>query len=1036
MRTLARAAVANPVAVNLLALALVVGGLFYYRTLPREIFPDFSLGQVQVVTRWPLASPEDMERLVTVHVEDAAFGLEGVKEILSSTQEGYSQVTVTLESGTDVDRFLNDLRDELANVDDFPEEVENRYRPQARELRNQFPVITLSIFGAVSEHELRRMAQSIQEDLRGIDGVVTVGVSGLRDPEIWIEVEPSILEAHGLTPEGLAAIVSGKNVDAPLATMPTTRGDLLVRLAGRIDHTVELLDLPVVSDAEGQKLTLRDLGARVSDRFERARTLGRYNGHAAMTFVITKDRASDAIRIADAVRTYAEQLRAGELMAVPEGVSVGVSSDFSVFIRNRLETMETSGIIGLTVVVVMLCLFLDVRVALMTALGLPVALLGALILCAFFGITMNMMTMFAVILVLGMLVDDAIVVAENVYRHIEEGMEPHRAAVQGLSEVALPVMATVATTLAAFLPMMLMEGTMARFLHTIPQVVSFALLISLLEALVILPSHLAEIAPRRVHPGPQVSERRGPVAWVAERYARLVAICLRWRYVTAALAFACLLALFAMLGSHIPFTLFDEIETKLFFVDLEVSASSSLEDTQDVARLYERAVMELPDEELLSATTTTGLIFLDTNRFESGSHKAQINVELREGRDRERTTNEIIESLRARTAGIAPETRKVQFRKLDGGPVGAAIEVGVRGKDLRVLETIADEMQAFLREQPGVRDVRTDLEPGKTELSISLTDEGRALGFDERGVATALRGALEGAEASRVRRGRDDVDILVRYPERYQRNTETLRTARLQTPDGGAHVPLSRIARIEERIGAARIQRDDRERSITVLADVVQGEGNASQIAERLAGAFVDLPQRHPGYSLAFKGDKKEWEDSVRSLVPVTMLALFLIYFILGALFRSYVQPFLVMLIIPFAVGGVLLGFLVMGKPISFLAVMGILALCGIVVNDSLVLMDFVNRSRREGMPIDEALVHSGRMRFRAILLTSITTVAGLSPLAFFSSGQARFLAPMAQAIVFGLTASTVLVLIVLPCLARIWEDLRTLPGRLRRRGS
>jgi multidrug efflux pump subunit AcrB len=1031
MRGLARFSVENPVAVNLFACVLLFGGLFYYFALPREIFPDVSFDKVTVTTTWPGASPQDMERLVTLHIENAADALSGVKELSSESSEGRSVVTAELHAGEDLQRFVSDLRARVEALEELPEEVRSRYRPIVEEREGQFPVITLSLFGSAPEGLMRDVAEEVKNDLLALDGVNAVGVSGVRTPEIWIEIEPRALEAHGLLPRDIARLVGAKNLQQPVATLPTRDGELLLRMDGEVGLAGELLELPVLDDPEGRTITLRDLGARIRDGFERPLTLGRYNGRPAMTLAITKDAAGDAIEIADEVRAYAADLRAGRRRVLPEGLSVGVSSDFSVYIRNRLEVLETSGIWGLGIVIVVLCFFLDVRIALMTVLGLPIAIMGAVLGCALLGITMNMITMFAFIIVLGMLVDDAIVVVENVYRHAENGMPLRDAVIQGVGEVGWPVVATVTTTMAAFLPLAFMSGTMGKFIAAIPLVVSLTLFFSLIEALVVMPAHLAEWTHAKVHvPG----ARRGQRPWyeaVRRSYRRALETCLRWRYVTLCGAVGSLLLIGAASAAFLKVELLGEIESKIFLVDLETESSSTIESTRAAVDELEAEVLRLPDDELASVTSAAGIVFLDASKFDLGTNLGQLTVELREGIARARTNREVMDDVRERLAPLAEDLQKLVVRQPPAGPGGPALEVEVRGSDPAVLEALSSEVAEFLAAQPGVRDLRTDLQLGKRELAIRLLDEGRRLGLDEADVASQLRGALEGERASRVRRGRDDIDVLVRFPERYRARRETLREFRVKLPSGG-YVPLERVAVLREERSPLRILRTQRERTVTLSADVDRARGNATEIAGRVERRFEGSEARHVGHRVLLGGDKKEFDDSIRGVIPLAGIGLFLIYFVLGALFRSYTQPLMVMAVIPFSLGAVLLGFLVSGESLSFLAVLGVVALSGVVVNDSLVLIDFVNQERRAGASLALSLIRASTTRLRPILLTSLTTVGGLAPLAFFASGEAKFLAPMARAMVYGLAATTLLVLVIVPCLYLVREDLARALAALR----
>ena len=619
--------------------------------------------------------------------------------------------------------------------------------------------------------------------------------------------------------------------------------------------------------------------------------------------------------------------------------------------------------------------------------------------------------------------DDAIVVSENTYRYMEQGIAPEEAAVLGTQQVLAPVVATVVTTIAAFLPLLLMAGTMGKFMSVIPKVVTFALIASLMEALVILPSHLAEWSPKkRPKGGTHRSER-----WfntLRAHYVRFLAFSLRWKYVSlvASLGITAIVVTFAL--TRIPFTLFHEFESTQFFINVETPVTSKIEDTRDVIARIEKVLMEaLPPMELKTVASNAGLIFLDINRIVQGSNGGQIIVELTEADKRTRSSNEIINELRKRTAGI-PGATKIQYMKPQAGPGGPAIEIRAVGDEFSILQGIAEKVKGYLTTFPAAKDIRDDFLPGKKELRIVARPEARSLGLDVASIARQVRSSFYGTESSKILRSDEDIPIVVKYPESFRDRPSRVEDLVLTTP-GGEKVYFSEVAELTEAPGSSKIIRSDQKRSITVLADVDEKEGNTLQITNQVRKRFADLQARYPGYKLEFKGERQELEQSMQDLLKSFLVAVLLVYLILGALFKSYIQPLVVMLAIPFAANGVILGHTVMGLSLGLLSLMGMVALAGVVVNDSLLLVSFVNELRREGTPWVQALLRSGQLRLRPIILTTLTTVAGLTPLGFFASGQAKFLSPMAISIIFGLTVSTVLTLIIIPCSYVIVEEFR-----------
>lgn len=1020
MRRLIEFSVRNPVTVNLLTLFVLGAGITTYFRMHRELFPEFSRQAVQITTQFTGASPEEVENLITAKIEEEMTDLDELDEMLSISQEGRSEILLKFQPETDMNRALNDVRAALDDVTDLPEEADD---PQVREVKSTFPVITVSLAADIDEATLRDMAKDLRDDLRRLPGVATVRILGIREQQIWVEVDPARLEQYGMSLDDVRAAIAAHNRNVPGGTLKTPRGEILVRTLGEVAGAEEVERIILRSVATGTPLTVADL-AIVHETFEEPTTIGRWGGRAAINLVVIKERTGDAIDIAASVRALVEEVRD----RLPETVTIGVYNDFSVFIRNRLNTLRLSGGIGLTIVLITLWVFVRTRIAFLTGLGIPFAMLGGIVLMSLYGISLNMISLFSLILVLGLLVDDAIVVTENVYRYVEQGMDPRQAAIQGTSEVAWPVVATVTTTVAAFLPLLLIPGTMGVFLAPIPVVVTFALLASLLEALVILPSHLSDV----ITPAYAQRVRRREVGWLTRArsvYGTLLAMAVKWRYVTAVLLLCFTILLGTTAWYRIPFVLFREFESSQFMINLETSSAAKIEDTLEVAKRAEQVVLNLPPEELRSVATNVGITFLDVHRAEWGPNLGQLLVELEE--DRRRTVDAVIADLRGGMADI-PGITKIQFLKTQAGPGGPAIETRIVGAEIPVLRRLADEVKGFLQGIPGVRDVRDDFTEGKEELQITLLPEARALGLNLGQIARQVQQAFLGVEASTIQRRDEDVPIVVRFPQAARRSLETVAGMKITLPSG-EKVFLRDVARLESAIGTSKIRRDDQKRTITVLADVNTREANAFQVAQRLKREFADVGSSFPGYRVVIKGERQEAEESLAAMPQVSLIALLLIYFLLGSLFKSFIQPLIVMAAIPFALDGVVIGHLIMGEPLSFLSMLGLVALAGVVVNDSLILVDFINRARKEGTPRDEAILKSGVARLRPVLLTTITTVGGLIPLAFFSTGQAKFLSPMAISVVWGLSFATILTLILVPCLYAMLDDIKAQVVRLLR---
>ena len=1015
IRFLVRAAVHNPVAIHLATLAVVAAGVLAYFSMPREVFPEFALGTVTVTTVYPGASPDDVEKLVTLKIEDELEGIDGIEQTSSRSLEGISMVTLKIDGDRVMSEFLDDVRAAMSRDLEFPDEVED---PIVKDIKSEFPVIAVFVYGTASEADLRVEAERHKRAIEEIDGVSQVVMNGPRDPELWIEVDPLSLERHGLTLGDIGNLVSLRSRDIPLGALSTPSGEYILRVDADVSGAEDLLDLPVIATPDGRVVRLSQI-ARVRDMSERPLIRSRFNGEASMYLQVNKKGDGDTIDMSDEVYAYLEEQRKN----LPVGVALGTNSDMSIYVQNRLVVMRDSALMGGLLVLISLVFFLNVRVATMTAIGIPVAFLGGIAMAAGFGISLNMISMFSFIVVLGMIVDDAIVVGENIYRHMEEGMDPEEAAILGTSEVGKPVLATILTTMAAFLPMLLLEGQMGMFMRPLPLIVTFCLAASVFEALFVLPVHLAHWTGKRSAAGLAAETGDRWYAPFERLYASTLKLALHYRYITLGLAIALAGTLIGYAGLQMRFNLFDEFESKVFSVNVRAIPGTSMDETMGLVSRIRETVTELPDSELESTNSIAGVSFIDAARFEYGENLGQIWVELREGGGRTRSTAEVIADLRSSFAVPPTGVEKISVVQPQAGPTGAAINLSIRGEDSATLQAIADEMMAFLNKQVGVVDIHDNTSVGKREVRLTLTDSGRQMGFTELGLASELRAAFEGTRFARLRRGDDDVEVIVKLPDELRSQRGSLDEVRVTSPAGG-RVPLASVVRFEETTGVMEITRDDGRRSIHVQGDVNKKLVSSKEVTAGLLKEFGDLKTRWPGYELVFEGDEKETNEALEGLFSAGLLAVLVMYFILGTLFKSMTQPFVIMLAIPLAGIGVVIGHLLMQRGLSFMSLIGVLALAGVVVNDSLILIDLVNRRRRAGDSIKDAIQLAGTQRFRPIVLTSATTMLGLSPLTFFASGQARFLQPMAISVFFGLAFATVLILVVVPCAYGILDDL------------
>ena len=1028
-----RFSIANPLITNLgLVLIMLLGVLSWY-AMPQEMFPVVDLDMARVTTVFEGASPEEVERQVTLTIEDEFDGMSDLDVMTSTSSEGLSTVTLKLKPGTNSEQFMRDLRTRLDQITDLPEEAEE---PELTRLEARFPVISMSLYGNAARAYLYQTGDDVKRRLQQLPGVASVGIAGDREWEIWVEVDPHVLAARSVSLQQVIAAVRDNLRDLPGGSLKSREGDILLRGKGVAPDPQLLKQVVVRRNDAGGRLRLGEV-AHVSLRLEEARTLGRFNGDPSVNLTVTKTADASTIEVSRLVREEAEKLR----RELPPSIQVGLFSDLSVYVQTRLNTVKSSGLVGLALVLLSLYLFLNFRVALITAMGIPVSFLVAVLMIYYLGFTINMVSLFAFLIALGLIVDDAIIVTENIYRHMEQGMPAQQAAQIGSREVMWPVLASTSTTVAAFLPMFAIGGTLGAFIKVIPVVVAASLLGSLWEAFAVLPSHAAEML--RVDPGKKPA---GRIDWAAllHRYVGVLRASLRKRYFVSLVAIGLLAVAVAYAATRLPFQLFGQADIGQFFVNIEAPNTYSLEDTEVLAERVEKAVLEtLGEDELDTLLTNVGVTFIDFNRFRFGSNYIQLIVDLQkpapegfierfitplvslkfswEG-TRQRETEAIIKGVRTRLETLTG-IQRLSILRPQGGPAGADIEVGVVGEDVDRLLQHARKLRDYLRQLPGVYDVRQDLDVGKIEYRYSLNERGRELGLTQQQLADAVRTGFLGLEAVQVTWGDERIPVRVIYTDEVRHNSslESLPV----TLDDGRIIYLGDVADITRGRGLNTIRRRDGQRLAIVTAEVDGRETTALEVTELVEREFGGLKQQEPGYHLLFLGEKKEASDSMQDMRRAMVIAAAIIFFILASLFKSLLDPLVVMLAIPFGFIGVVVGHMLFDYHLQFLSMIGFLALTGIVVNDSLILVDFAKRLRQQGWERIDALVEAGRVRVRPILLTTVTTFLGISPLIFFATGQTAFLSPMAVSLGFGLVFATTLILVVVPCFYLIADDLR-----------
>ena len=1030
----------NTLVVNLFLLIIIIAGALAWNNLPQEMFPVVDLDRVRITTEYEGAPPAEVEKQITLVIEEELESLPDIELITSESSESLSKIEIKLKPDTDIDDFLLEVRALVDAIDDLPDEAET---VKVSRLKTRFPVISLALYGDIPPGLLYTTAEKVRRDILSLPGVGSVGIAGDRDWELWIVVDPQRLAARAITLEQVQQAIRANLRDLPGGSVQSSEGDILLRGMGVANNVEAVERLVLQNEIGGGQLMLGEV-ADVQLRLQEEQTLGRFNGAPSVNLTVTKTAKASTIDIAAAIRVYKEDIAE----SLPLGVKVGLFSDLSVYVKTRLDTVKSSGLIGLILVLASLYWFLNFRVAFITALGIPVSFLIGVILMYYLGYTINMISLFAFLIALGMIVDDAIIVTENVYRHIENGVAPRQAARVGAAEVFWPVVASTSTTIAAFMPMFGITGTMGKFIEVIPVVVTVTLIGSLFEAFVILPAHAAN------HLRLKKKKKVSPF-WSKglQRYLSVLHWSLLNRYIISAATLAVLAVFLTYAATRLPYNQFGNVETGQFMVNIEAPNTYSLSDSAVLAEIIEERILSSIDEEreLKSMLTNVGVTLIDFNRLKMGSHYIQVIIDLEKAEakgfvekyvspivnlkfstegTRTRNTEDIINQIRMQLQDVAG-IQRFSILRPQGGPAGADIEIGVSGESIDRLILLSGEIKQFLRQIPGVQDVQQDLEPGKLEYQYSLNERGRNLGLTQEQISNAVRTGYVGLELEHVSWDNERYPVRLIYPDDLRKDGSTLVNLPITLPLGGT-VYLGEIADITLSRGLGTILRRDAERLALVTAEVDAKMITPMEVNTLVERQFADVFKTTPNYELLFLGEKKEANDSFNDVFNVLIISLAVIFFILAALFKSILDPFVIMLAIPFGIVGVIIGHMLFNYNLQFLSMIGFLALTGIVVNDSLILVDFAKKRRAQGVACIEALIDAGRTRIRPILLTTVTTFLGISPLIFFASGQTAFLSPMAISLGFGLIFATILILIVVPCFYMVADDFRGFLQRLR----
>jgi len=1061
--------VRNSVLVNMLMLVLLAAGVIFAFTLQREMFPESRPDKLLISAVYPGVQPEDVEKTVTVKIEEAVRSLEGIEKVESQIGEGVCFVTLTIDQAVgNIDALMQEVRNEVDAIQDLPDDVEEI---SLRKVVPQLPVIAMSISGDVEERALKDEARRLKDELLKLPGVSKVQLNGIRVDEIYVDIIPDRLLKFDITFEEIATAVRTSNLDISGGSLKGNRSTIAVRTLGEEQQAAGLEDIVVRADADGKRILLKDV-ATLTDSFVDSDLKSEYNGKQAVDIVAFAGENEDVVKIATVIKTWFAA-RNGDAYDGPSQqtskalVSLGradlyeldkqqrefpfseefhfeLHTDIARYVEGRLDLMLRNGRAGLILVLISLNMFLNWRVAWWAAMGLVVSFMGTFAAMWVLGASINLLSMFGLIIVLGIIVDDAIVIGENIYRHVEEGMPPAQAAVVGAEEVMWPVIVAVGTTIGAFAPLFFISGQIGDFMSQLPLVVIAALSVSLLEALVILPAHLKHLPSQKSRPNSASAnpadaglKNRIMQRWLLAPYEGILRSCLKWRYVTVSFAVgACVLAGGLLAGGIVKWAFIQDMDSETLVCALEMPIGTSTERLQkELDDLSDYVVSDGNFPEVINIQTTAGRQFDITGSgaigFEDQSHLGQLVIELCPADERNRSSSKILTTLRSFCEDNLRGMNSVRWDAMNGGPGGRDIQVSLSGLGNEDLPRATHALKRLIGEIQGVFDLDDNLDVGRKELRLKLRDSATPTGVTVGTLGMHVRGALFGQEARRISRNREDVRIMVRYPEEYRSSTWNVESMWIPGPGLPGQrkwIPMDEIASTDLGVGYSTITRYQQTRSATITASVDDTVVPSTSVVHEAIKKIVQeqLVPVHPGLEVEFLGEAEEMRKSFASLNMAFPVAMLIIYAMLAGLFKSYTQPLVVMSAIPFGFLGAVIGHWLTGETFTIMSAIGLVALAGILVNDSLVLVDFINKRIEAGLSPVEASVDGARKRLRAILLTTLTTASGLIPLMFENSFQAKMLIPMAVTLTFGLIFATGLTLVLVPCLNLMRDDILT----------
>ena len=1015
----------HPTAANLLMVAFLVVGLAFAPTVKRETFPDIPARSIEVRVPFPGATAFDVEEAICQRIEDAADGIDNRDETRCEAREGLAIATLVMREGRDLAQFLDDVKSKVDAITDFPDAAEE---PVVRQLGRSDFVAFIAVAGPLRPEGLKAYAERMKDDLLAIPGVAQVTIRGFSQHQVRIEVAASTMRQFGLSLRDLADAVAAQSLKLPVGTVETRESTVLIRFDDERRRPRDFDGLVVVGSGSGAAIRLGDI-ATITDRFEREETRAFFNGQRAAFLAVEKGKGDDILDVIDTLREYVDEERA----RAPPGMAFEITRDVASIVRDRLTMLLRNGVQGLALVFLVMWLFFGLRYSFWVAAGLPVAFMGTIAGMAAFGYSFDMITMVGLLIAVGLLMDDAIVIAENIARHRQAGLPPLEAAVTGSKEVAPGVLSSFFTTVAVFGALAFLKGDIGAVLGVLPIILILTLSFSLVEAFLILPHHLMGTLRSREGPARRGFGARfdaGLARFTEGFVGRLVDWAVAWRYLTLGLIVALLLVSLSMVaGGQLKFRAFPDIEGNVIEARLLLPQGTPLARTEEVVDHLVRTVREVGVEyaplqpEGRNLVRNVGVQYnRNDDAHESGSHIATVIVDLLRSEIRNARLDEVIERWRTEVGEI-PDVISIKFTEPQLGPGGRPIDIRLVGDDLAELKAASSELIAWLGGYRGTLDLSDDLRPGKPEVRLRLREGALALGLSASAVAGQLRAAFHGRTAAEVQLGPEDYEINIRLSDRDRDSLADLSQFTVTLP-AGDQVPLDAVATVEESRGYSRVHRIDGRRAVTIRGDLDTDIANADEILAETRTRFLpELAARYPGIAVGLEGQAEETAVTGASLQRNFLIGLTAVFLLLCFQFRSYVEPILVMAVIPAGLVGVVWGHWLLGLELSMPSMVGFASLAGVVVNNSIVLVAFIKLHRRGGESAPDAARRAARQRFRAVLLTSLTTVAGILPLLTETSLQAQVMKPLVASLGFGLAAATFQVLFLVPALYAILDD-------------